>query len=170
MNPTNPLDQLRDMHLPPPPGFWPPAPGWWLLSFLIVALAVTALWWWRRQRRANDYRRAALALLHTENSRQAFDLNSILQLVRRTAKTANPNTSWHRLSAEILLQKLDEFSKGALSAAFADTDGTAPEASFAHIVLALYNGKDLNLSPQQQQIVTRVVHRWITKHQRSQLQ
>lgn len=48
------LQQLRDLHFPPPPVWWPPAPGWWLL---LVALLATIGWlarflWARRQRRA----------------------------------------------------------------------------------------------------------------------
>jgi len=34
------LKQLRDLHLPDPPGLWPPAPGWWVLGILSAALMV----------------------------------------------------------------------------------------------------------------------------------
>jgi hypothetical protein len=30
------LTQLRDIHMPEPPGWWPPAPGWWLLALLLL--------------------------------------------------------------------------------------------------------------------------------------
>ena len=29
--PTDPLAELRDIHLPPEIGWWPPAYGWWIL-------------------------------------------------------------------------------------------------------------------------------------------
>jgi hypothetical protein len=50
------LQQLRDIHLPQPPGWWPPAPGWWLLA----ALAVAALWWIFLRLRARRRRSAPL--------------------------------------------------------------------------------------------------------------
>ena len=34
----NPLDQLRDIHLPEPISWWPPAPGWWILAVASCAL------------------------------------------------------------------------------------------------------------------------------------
>jgi hypothetical protein len=32
--------ELRDIHLPPPPGWWPPAPGWWIVAAVILAAAI----------------------------------------------------------------------------------------------------------------------------------
>ena len=61
---TNPLDQLKDIHLPEAIGFWPPALGWWLLALLFIALLVTgALLYKRRQKSA--YRRLAVQQVHS---------------------------------------------------------------------------------------------------------
>lgn len=54
MQGTNPLDQLKDIHLPDPVSAWPPGPGWWLIMFLFIVLVVgLGLYWhktqWRRQ-------------------------------------------------------------------------------------------------------------------------
>ena len=53
------LQQLRDIHVPDPPGWWPPAPGWWLVALLLLAAAGWLLWRARRaQRRRRPFVRA----------------------------------------------------------------------------------------------------------------
>lgn len=51
----NPLDQLKDIHLPPAVSAWPPAWPWWVLLLLVIACG--ALFIWLRKR--NAWRRAA---------------------------------------------------------------------------------------------------------------
>ena len=65
----NPLNQLRDIHLPEPVSAWPPAPGWWILLVAGV-LAMTALAYLLVKRhRKNAYRRRALLQLDSLHSR-----------------------------------------------------------------------------------------------------
>jgi hypothetical protein len=55
----DPLQALRDLHLPAAPGWFPPAPGWWiLLAIVLGAACYTAYRLWRRQRRRAPYRAA----------------------------------------------------------------------------------------------------------------
>ncbi len=57
------LKQLRDLHLPEPPGLWPPAPGWWMLAILVAAaLIALAIRIYRTRRRARPLRLAVGAL------------------------------------------------------------------------------------------------------------
>jgi len=52
----NPLDQLKDIHLPADVSYWPPAWPWWLLVALILICIGLLIW----QRKRQAWRRAAL--------------------------------------------------------------------------------------------------------------
>ena len=41
---TDPLQQLKPLHLPPDPSWWPPAIGWWVLLLVLVILAAWILY------------------------------------------------------------------------------------------------------------------------------
>jgi hypothetical protein len=57
------LEQLRDLHLPQPPGLWPLAPGWWLIAALaFLAVALLAMRLYRAHRRRRPFRSAVRAL------------------------------------------------------------------------------------------------------------
>jgi len=49
---TDPLAELRGLHLPDPVGIWPLAPGWWALGALVLLLAAAAWLSVRAQRRS----------------------------------------------------------------------------------------------------------------------
>lgn len=93
---TDPLAQLRDIHLPESASFWPLAWGWWLLigvlGFALIAVVYTVM----RGRRANRYRRLAeTELEHAlqrwhEQSDPARYLQELAIILRRTALTAYP--------------------------------------------------------------------------------
>lgn len=59
MNQTDPLAELRDIHLPDPISAWPPGPGWWVLGSLLLASLLLLAWWLRRRYRANAWKRQA---------------------------------------------------------------------------------------------------------------
>ena len=119
MNPAS-GPELRDIHLPPPPGWWPPAPGWWLLT--VAALAALALLFqylyriWQRRRR----RRAILAELDRSIGAAGSDpvalATALSRFLRRVSKQVQPSAV--ALSGRAWLEHLDrgvasdEFSAG----------------------------------------------------------
>ncbi len=103
MNPKDPLNALRDIHLPETGGFWPPAPGWWLLALLLLLIAAGAIWLIRRRHKKNRWLRQAKAELAglertAEQSTAWFcELNSLL---KRAARERYPEQHPEVLSGE----------------------------------------------------------------------
>ncbi|MGQ3676657.1 DUF4381 domain-containing protein [Xanthobacter sp. TB0139] len=60
----DPLERLRDIHLPPDVPFWPPAPGWFILAGLALFLVLFLLWREWRWRHSLAYK--ALKTLEAE--------------------------------------------------------------------------------------------------------
>ena len=92
----NPLDQLRDIHLPEPISWWPPAPGWWLLALVACALLAWLIRFIYRRYKAKHYRRQALAQLKELKELQAGSdsqdqLRALFVLLKQTANCAYPN-------------------------------------------------------------------------------
>jgi hypothetical protein len=113
MNGTDPLAQLRDIHLPPPIGWWPPAPGWWLLAALVsIALLAIVVWAGRRYRQRR-YRRFALRqlrALHQQWQTQHDDaqfVQAVNRLLKQCALSAFPHSEVAILSGAEWLEFLD---------------------------------------------------------------
>lgn len=108
----NPLDQLRDIHLPPPVSWWPPAPGWWILALLAAFSCLMLGYRLRRRWQEQHYRREANAALI--QLREGFDqhgdqqryLHDLLALLRQAVKTAYPEKHWESLPASELIHNI----------------------------------------------------------------
>ncbi|MFQ5518822.1 MAG: DUF4381 domain-containing protein [Mariprofundus sp.] len=128
MNPvtqTDPLAELRDIHLPDPVSWWPPAPGWWLLLLCLIALIAVAIWWWRRRSlykpeqstvvysRSQILAQARLELTEIEaaggkgNSAVLAELSALLRRVAVGLADAESKATVAGLSGEPWLQWLD---------------------------------------------------------------
>ncbi|MFC4729401.1 DUF4381 domain-containing protein [Coralloluteibacterium thermophilus] len=85
--------ELRDIHLPPPPGIWPLAWGWWVLIAL-GAVALGILVWSLRRRAVRRRRRAALAGAFDTALAGAGDpaarLRTMSEHLRRAARLRDP--------------------------------------------------------------------------------
>ncbi|MEL0036507.1 MAG: DUF4381 domain-containing protein, partial [Gammaproteobacteria bacterium] len=51
MNDSDPLANLRDIHLPGDVSWWPLAPGWWILIVVVIAVLVWSLLQWRKRQK-----------------------------------------------------------------------------------------------------------------------
>ena len=88
---TDPLAQLRDIHLPAPIDSWPPAIGWWILGALALIGMFYGMYFIYRIWQKNAYRREALVKLEHIKSQFSDDktgyLNECNQLLKRVALT-----------------------------------------------------------------------------------
>ena len=99
MNPSDPLAQLRDIHLPEAVSWWPLAPGWWILGALLIAgLAYTVHFFWQRHH-AFTYRRQALQKIkQLPNNSQHQRITDLFVLLKRVAVSAYPELNLSSLS------------------------------------------------------------------------
>ena len=111
---ANPLEQLKDIHLPDAISWWPPAPGWWLLAVvIIVTVTATTVFIWQYWKK-NAYRRQALTTLKTLQQKQldqAATITALATLLRQTAiaaKLANAQSINGKEWADILQQHMPD--------------------------------------------------------------
>ena len=124
MNPAqqNPLDALKDIHLPPTPGWWPPAPGWWLLTFLILTLIGFGLYKLRqRQVRQRPvklalFELAQLDLKTTDPIQQRLVLQDLSALLRRFCIVFFPLQATVGLCGQAWLDFLKQKFSGKITA------------------------------------------------------
>ena len=111
---TDPLAQLRDIHLPGAIESWAPAPGWWLLGILAICAIAYGLYYlfmlWQR----NQYRREGITALKAllseyENDPETVDyLEKYSQLLKRVALTYYPRDKVASLTGEAWVAFLDQ--------------------------------------------------------------
>jgi hypothetical protein len=99
MNQTDPLAQLRDIHLPDPISWWPLAPGWWLLAIIGIAGSVIAGRLLVKRYKNRSYRRQALAQLkRLDHSDCQQRLIAVFELLRQVALSAYPQGNFASLA------------------------------------------------------------------------
>ena len=113
MNVTNdPLQQLREIHLPDPVSVWPPAPGWWILFVVVLSAILWAVWWYCR-RRDSAYRTArdelaSLRAAYAANAQEETLVKGLSTLLRRYSLTVYGRTRVAGLTGSAWLTFLDE--------------------------------------------------------------
>ena len=87
---NDPLQELRDVHLPDPISFWPPALGWWIVLGIVV-IGVLLFLWVRMYRHRTRPRRMAIAELRALKQQYEADQDTqsavrrLSELIRRYA-------------------------------------------------------------------------------------
>ena len=115
---SDPLQQLRDIHLPVEPGWWPPAIGWWIVFFAAIGL----MFWLARLRKQvlvrqlpNKLARSALNSIfdqYQQGSASALEyLNGSNELLKRLIVKAQGHSEYASLSGQAWLSALDELSQ-----------------------------------------------------------
>ena len=148
MTPSDPLAQLRDIHVPDAIGSWPPAPGWWLLAIaLLFALFMLLQWLWRHYD-ARAYRREALRNLNEahedwlESGQTAPYFSAVNELLKRVAMQTYGRQRVASLSGARWLAFLDrtahrlphEFSATAMDSALYSRDDTATKPDVVNLL------------------------------------
>ena len=119
----NPLDELKDIHLPSTVDWWPLAPGWWV-SAVLVLIIVALLWALLRKRKQNKQRLNLVMVpfetLASDTSLSSQDwLNELSMLIRRIAISSQGRNDTAGLVGSDWLAYLDKsgntngFSEGA---------------------------------------------------------
>lgn len=105
-DPSQLLEQLRDIHSAGQPGWWPPAPGWWLLALvclLVLAFLVRGLkrrLSIRRRRRAWLRELEELGRIHDPSKQPHEYLAALNRVFRAVAVRAFPETACGRLQGD----------------------------------------------------------------------
>ena len=109
---SSPLQELRDVHLPPPISLWPPAPGWWVIFGLVMMGVIVFLWILRNRHRMPARR---LAMKELRAIKQYYDTHQDDQwlvqrlsvMIRRYAIATFPRNEVAGLVGVSWLQFLD---------------------------------------------------------------
>lgn len=103
----NPLDQLKDIHLPDAVSAWPPSIAWWsavLLTILTCSLLIFAGVYYRKRSRLTRLALAELAQLQ----QQGCEINALHLLLKRVALASFPRQQVAALHGQQWLEFLDQ--------------------------------------------------------------
>jgi hypothetical protein len=87
----NPLDQLKDIHLPDPVSAWPPAYGWWLIALFLITTIVASAILIRRYRRMRRAQKQALLIVDAIQATQSDWPQQVNKVLKRLAISYFPN-------------------------------------------------------------------------------
>lgn len=155
---SDPLAQLRDIHLPETISWWPLAPGWWALIILLGLLIGWFAFKGIQRRSSNLYRRQALAkLLTIETSGGSETLAAIFALLKQTANIAYPSQQASSLSIEKFVRFLQS---QCTSSVFTDLPDSLSAALYSS---SEQEGQTPNLKALNERVLASA-KTWIVEH------
>ncbi len=86
----NPLEQLKDIHLPEHVSAWPPAYGWWLLVIMTLLLSGLTIYFLGKRKQQQRAKREAVLLLAILNEADAEWPRHLNELFKRTCMSYYP--------------------------------------------------------------------------------
>mgnify|MGYP002634765001 CR=1 FL=1 len=116
----NPLENLRDIHLPDPISAWPPAPGWWILAILVLSLISFIIWkLWKRHQQQQLSRLSLAAVTKLEQDYAKHQdpqrlLRQYSSLLRRVALARFPRQQVASLTGSSWLDFLNNSTSSNL--------------------------------------------------------
>lgn len=121
MNPSNPLAQLKDIHLPEAISWWPLAIGWWIAGICVIVGIYFAVNFGLRHYFNQRYRQQALIAL---NNLPVLDqhqrLIGLFSLLKQVANSAYPQQNFASLNNKEFIKFLQSSCTKQIF-----TDGTA---------------------------------------------
>ena len=152
----NPLDELKDIHLPASVDWWPLAPGWWVLATLILMVLALVVLKRSRSRKHRQLTQAAIVSLDQLAQDKSLD-----------------NTEWLKALSSLLRQIVINFHGREAGAGLVGEDWLAyldqqgGGQGFSQGV-----GQVIASQPYQQasdydrEALLRLVHQWIKRQRR----
>jgi len=123
MQQQNPLDQLKDIHLPDPISIWPLGLGWWVVIVLVIGVVLLTIWWVKKNQWKRLAKRQLLSYEPMANVDYYYQMNRSLKQIavqRFGSKCA-------QLSGQRWLEFLDSQFKEPLFTSEVPEFGEAPD-------------------------------------------
>lgn len=97
---SNPLDQLKDIHVPSGVDSWPLDWGWWLAGSLLIVIFVCLVWWFIKTHKYNQARREAIDCLNNISGTEPNWPSLVNATLKRTALSYFPVGDIAQLSGQ----------------------------------------------------------------------
>ena len=119
----NPLDQLKDIHLPDPISIWPLGMGWWILIALIICFVALTVWWIKK----NQWKRVAKQQLLSYEPVASVDYYYQINRSLKQIAVQRFGSQCAQLSGRRWLEFLDDQLKDPLFSREVPEFGEAPD-------------------------------------------